>query len=135
MVLAAYLPMIQNKAKVARQENCPIGELLGADKESGTLEYKATLRTHDRDGAIFKPLETASLTTVAAFLNSREGGTLLIGVAGDGSDARSYLVTTKPAQAQPGRPRRVRTAPRQHHQHVNGWAAATRCFGSDPQRR
>lgn len=85
MVLAAYLPMIQNKAKVARQENCPIGELLGADKESGTLEYKATLRTHDSDGAIFKPLETASLKTVAAFLNSREGGTLLIGVSDDGS--------------------------------------------------
>lgn len=29
---------------------------------------------------MFKPLETASLKTIAAFLNSRPGGTLLIGV-------------------------------------------------------
>lgn len=84
MVLGAYLPMIQNKAKVAHQEHCPIGELIGPDKESATLEFKATLRTHDSDGAFFKPLETASLKTVAAFLNSRDGGTLLIGVADDG---------------------------------------------------
>ena len=40
----------------------------------------------DKDsGELFKPLETASLKTVAAFLNSRQGGTLLIGVADDGS--------------------------------------------------
>jgi type I restriction enzyme, R subunit len=30
-------------------------------------------------------LETASLKTIAAFLNSREGGTLLIGVSDDGA--------------------------------------------------
>lgn len=36
-------------------------------------------------GEAFKPLETASLKTIAAFLNNREGGTLLIGVKDDGS--------------------------------------------------
>jgi type I restriction enzyme R subunit len=85
MVLEAYLPLIQSKAKVAHQEHCPIGELLGPDRESLTLEYKATLRTHADDGEVFKPLETASLKTIAAYLNSRDGGTLLIGVADDGS--------------------------------------------------
>jgi len=36
-VVAAYLPIIQGKAKVAWQEHCPIGELLGPGKESGHL--------------------------------------------------------------------------------------------------
>ncbi len=84
-VLEAYLPLIQSKARVARQEHCPISELLGPDLESVHLEYKATLRTRDSDGELYKPLETATLKTVAAFLNSRDGGTLLIGVADDGS--------------------------------------------------
>ena len=34
---------------------------------------------------MYKPLETAVLKTIAAFLNSRDGGTLLIGVADDGT--------------------------------------------------
>jgi type I restriction enzyme R subunit len=98
MVLAAYLPLIYSKARLAHQEHCPIGELLGPDRESGTLEYKATLRTHAGDGTLYKPLETASLKTVAAFLNSREGGTLLIGVADDGEVtglARDYATLRK----------------------------------------
>ncbi len=84
-ILSAYLPFIQGKAKVAHQEYCDIVDLLGPDKESAHLEYKASLRTHQDSGETFKPLETASLKTVAAFLNSREGGTLLIGVADDGT--------------------------------------------------
>ncbi len=99
LVLTAYLPMIYNKAKVAHQEHCPIGELLGAGMESATLEYKATLRTHDTDGAVFKPLETASIKTIAAFLNSRDGGTLLIGVNDDGHVhglASDYASLVKP---------------------------------------
>jgi len=84
-ILAAYLPFIQGKAKVAHQEHCDIVDLLGPDKESAHLEYKASLRTHQDSGETFKPLETASLKTIAAFLNSREGGTLLIGVADDGT--------------------------------------------------
>ena len=92
-VRAVYLPLVYARAKVARQEHCPIGELLGPPpKEGQYLEYKSTFRTRATDGPggekageVFKPLQTASLKTIAAFLNSREGGTLLIGVADDGS--------------------------------------------------
>ncbi len=85
-VMSAYLPLVYGRARVAWQEHCPIGELLGPPpKESAHLEYKSTFRTRADSGVLFKPLQTASLKTVAAFLNSREGGTLLIGVADDGS--------------------------------------------------
>ena len=84
-VVATYLPFVQGRAKVLHQEHCDIVDLLGPDKESTHLEYKATLRTHADSGGVFKPLETACLKTIAAFLNSREGGTLLVGVADDGT--------------------------------------------------
>ena len=84
-VLAAILPLVYGRAKIANQEHCPIGDLLGPDLESAHLEYKSTLRTHAANGELFKPLESAVLKTVAAFLNSADGGTLLIGVADDGS--------------------------------------------------
>lgn len=84
-VLAVYAPLIQGRAKVAYQEHCPISMLLGPDLESQYLEYKSTLRTRAGTAEVFKPLETASLKTIAAFLNSRTGGTLLVGVADDGS--------------------------------------------------
>ncbi len=83
-VVTTYLPFVQGRAKVLHQEHCDIVDLLGPDKESTHLEYKAMLRTHADGGEVFKPLETACLKTIAAFLNSREGGTLLIGVADDG---------------------------------------------------
>jgi type I restriction enzyme R subunit len=84
LVVDTYLKLTQGKAKVAWQEHCPIGDLLGPDKESQHLEYKSTLRIKTT-GEPYKPLETATLKTVAAFANSRDGGTLLIGVADDGS--------------------------------------------------
>lgn len=85
-VRQVYMPLVYGRAKVAWQEHCPIGELLGPPpKESAHLEYKSTFRTRAGTGELFKPLQTASLKTIAAFLNSREGGTLLIGVADDGS--------------------------------------------------
>ena len=76
-------PLVQTKAKVARQEHCPIGELLrrGEDK---WLEYKSTFRVDSKTGEKFVPVETAAIKTVAAFLNSFDGGTLLLGVAEDG---------------------------------------------------
>jgi type I restriction enzyme, R subunit len=83
-VLAAYLPLVQGRAKVAYQEHCPVAELLGPDREGAHLEYKSTLRTSAETGAVAKHLETACIKTVAAFANSRDGGTLLIGVADDG---------------------------------------------------
>ena len=85
-VRQVYLPLVYGLAKVAWQEHCPIGDLLGPPpKEGQHLEYKSTFRTHASSGEQFKPLQTASLKTIAAFLNSREGGTLLIGVSDDGS--------------------------------------------------
>jgi type I restriction enzyme R subunit len=85
-VMNAYLPLVYGKPKVAWQQHCPIGELLGPPPREGAhLEYKSTLRTRADTGELFKPLQTTTLKTVAAFLNSREGGTLLIGVADDGS--------------------------------------------------
>ena len=85
-VRAVYLPLVYGRAKVAWQEHCPIGDLLGPPpKEGAHLEYKSTFRTRADTGELFKPLQTASLKTVAAFLNSSYGGTLLIGVTDDGS--------------------------------------------------
>ena len=81
-VLAAYMPLLQTKAKVAHQEHCPIGELL-ARGEDAWLEYKSTFRVDSTTGDLFKAVETAALKSVAAFLNSWDGGTLLIGVAED----------------------------------------------------
>ncbi len=83
-VIAAYLPLIYGQAKVAHQEHCPIGELL-LRGEDAHLEYKSTFRWDLATAAVSKVIETASLKTVAAFLNSREGGTLLVGVADDGT--------------------------------------------------
>jgi len=101
-VMSVYLPLVYGKAKVAWQEHCPIGELLGPPPREGAhLEYKSTFRTRADSGELFKPLQTASLKTVAAFLNSPEGGTLLIGVADDGSVfglERDYATLRKPGK-------------------------------------
>jgi type I restriction enzyme R subunit len=83
-VIAAYLPLIYGRAKVAHQEHCPIGELL-LRGEDAHLEYKSTFRWDLATAATSKVMEAMVLKTVAAFLNSREGGTLLIGVADDGT--------------------------------------------------
>lgn len=81
-VVKVYATLAQARAKVAYQEHCPIGELLAAG-EGAHLEYKSTLRTGADTGDVIKVLETAVVKTVAAFANSRDGGTLLIGVADD----------------------------------------------------
>jgi type I restriction enzyme R subunit len=83
-VLNDYLPLLQTKAKVAWQEHCAIVELLGPDKESQYLEYKSSLRVPIDGKNVYKPLEGAVLKTIAAFMNSRYGGTLLVGIADDG---------------------------------------------------
>jgi type I restriction enzyme R subunit len=79
-VLKVYSTLAQARAKVAYQEHCPIGELLGGVGEGAHLEYKSTLRTGAETGEVIKTLETAVIKTVAAFANNRYGGTLLIGV-------------------------------------------------------
>lgn len=82
--MRVYSALVQTRAKVAYQEHCAIAELLGPDSESQFLEYKSTLRTRADSGEVYKPLEAATIKTVAAFLNSRDGGTLLLGVGDDG---------------------------------------------------
>ena len=76
---------VQRRATVARQRTCPIGDLLGSDRESEFLEYKSTLhwviRQQRKGGAV----EDAAIKTIAGFANSDFGGTLLVGVADDGS--------------------------------------------------
>ena len=85
-IVAEYLPAIYARARVARQRTCPIGELLGVDREDLHLEYKSTLR-YDIQAESHKTAipEKAAIKTVAGFLNAPYGGTLLLGVADNGS--------------------------------------------------
>ncbi len=82
-VVRALMPRVYERARVAHQKTCPIGELL-ARTEDKHLEFKSTLRLDLERGEKSKLLESASIKAVAAFLNSEFGGTLLIGVADDG---------------------------------------------------
>ena len=84
-VAAVYAAKVQKQAIVAHQQTCPIGDLLGPDRESQYLEYKSTLRWDIKQGQKSKVIETAAIKTIAGFANSWYGGTLLIGVADDGS--------------------------------------------------
>lgn len=61
----------------------PLTELIAAG-ESATLELKSTLRWDVRAGQVNKALQKVIARTVAGFMNT-EGGTLLIGVADDGT--------------------------------------------------
>jgi type I restriction enzyme R subunit len=70
---------------VARQRVCPIGELLGPDREDQYLEYKSTVRWDIKAAGKTGVPEDMVVKTIAGFSNSEHGGTLLIGVADDGS--------------------------------------------------
>lgn len=89
-VKKAWLASVYGRAKVAAQEHCPIADLLGPPpKESQHLEYKATLRTHADTGVVYKPVGDRDAQTIAAFLNSEDGGTLLLGVNDDANRSAS----------------------------------------------
>lgn len=64
---------------------CPIGELIGPDREDRFLEYKSTMRWDVKKGEKAKYLEDAIVKTIAGFANSPYGGTLLVGVTDDGA--------------------------------------------------
>jgi len=53
--------------------------------ETTTVELKSTLRTNLHTGQIDPKMELACLRTIAGFLNSPMGGTLIIGVSDNGS--------------------------------------------------
>ena len=55
-----------------------------AGGESSEVEFKSSARWDFRENRINKELERVIVKTVAAFLNSERGGTLLIGVDDDG---------------------------------------------------
>lgn len=61
-----------------------VRELIGRG-ESRTLEFKSSLRWDVRQRTVNRALEKVVAKTVAGFLNSREGGVLLIGVGDDGA--------------------------------------------------
>ncbi|MYC84365.1 MAG: DEAD/DEAH box helicase [Acidimicrobiia bacterium] len=84
-VVEVYAAKVQKQAIVAKQQTCPIGDLLGPDHESQYLEYKSTLRWDIKQQHKSKLIETAAIKTIAGFANSWYGGTLLIGVADDGT--------------------------------------------------
>lgn len=96
-VEAALLVKVYERARVAYQRSCPIGELLQRS-EGATLEFKSTLRWDLKRREKSRLVESATVKTVAAFLNSEFGGTLVIGVADDGSIAgleRDYSTLRK----------------------------------------
>ncbi len=85
-LIESSMPRVYARARVARQWVCPIGDLLGADREDLGLEYKSTLRwdiqaSSKKTGIPGK----AVVKTIAGFANAEAGGTLLIGVADDGT--------------------------------------------------
>lgn len=84
---------------LADQINAFLDELLGSGEaeeeqendvrvliehgEHGRLEFKSSLRWDVRQGNVNRGLEKVAAKTVAGFLNSGEGGVLLLGVADD----------------------------------------------------
>ncbi|MBA3738987.1 MAG: ATP-binding protein, partial [Actinobacteria bacterium] len=83
-VIRSLMPRVYERARVAHQKTCPIGELL-ARKEDKHLEFKSSLRWDLKAGEKSRLVEGATIKTIAAFLNSEFGGTLVIGVANDRS--------------------------------------------------
>lgn len=65
-----------------KAKNAELAALLAAD-ESQTLEFKSSARWNMKENKQDKAMEQVIVKTVAAFLNSEQGGTLLIGVDDD----------------------------------------------------
>ncbi|HYV73197.1 MAG TPA: ATP-binding protein [Candidatus Binatia bacterium] len=83
---AVYASMAQRTERIRQ-----LSEALGDDVrqqiahgESATLEFKSTFRWDLRENRVNRSLETVVLKTLAGYMNA-QGGTLLIGVADDGS--------------------------------------------------
>ena len=83
--LGMYLERGQRQESDDAQARDPIDiDALIAGGETKTVEFKSTLRFNLHRKELDKEMELEALKTVAAFLNSRVGGTLTIGVADDG---------------------------------------------------
>ena len=76
----------QRQELVDAQAREPIDiDALIAGGESDTVEFKSTFRKNLESNKNDEEVQRTSLKTIAAFLNSYEGGTLIIGVSDDGS--------------------------------------------------
>ena len=69
--------------KDVKEKERNISELI-AEGENATAEFKSTLRRNLHTGENDKQVEHSALKTMAGFLNSKGGGTLIIGVSDDG---------------------------------------------------
>jgi hypothetical protein len=78
-----YLQVSNATIGIDEYEQMEIRKAL-ASGESEKVEYKSTLRTNLGTGETDEKIERSVLKTIVAFLNSK-GGTLLIGIADDGS--------------------------------------------------
>lgn len=96
-LLEEYRTDIYRRARVARQRTCPIGELIGPDREDRFLEYKSTMRWDVRRAEKAGCLEDAVVKTIAGFANSPYGGTLLVGVATT-AGSTVWRTTTPPSK-------------------------------------
>ena len=83
--LAKHLNEFLNKITATEETVAPVSlEELISEGESDELEFKSSIRWDLKEGTVNRGLEDVIMKTVAAFANS-EGGTLLIGVADDGT--------------------------------------------------
>lgn len=79
-----YATLSESLSKTLPGLAIPIHQL-ATQGESVSLEYKATLRTNLHTYQVDPRMELSCLKSIAAFLNSRNGGTLLIGVMDNGT--------------------------------------------------
>jgi len=77
------VPSTVTSEDIIQPENTDDIQKLIAQGESDHLEFKATLRWHKDLRTFHKDIETGSLKTIVAYLNT-VGGTLLVGVKDDG---------------------------------------------------
>lgn len=90
VIIAANIGMyLETRGQSQESDNAQARERIDIDAliaggESETVEFKSTLRFNLHTEKNDKTMELMALKTVGAFLNSRVGGTLIIGVADDG---------------------------------------------------
>ena len=84
VVQDAYSRLDKGTLRQSQQKDINIAELI-SEGENGSTEFKSTLRRNLHTGANDTRMENSVLKTIVAFLNSKGGGTLIIGVTDDGN--------------------------------------------------
>lgn len=83
-VIRAGFATLEPKDKVPLSLDEVAVSALVAEGEGKLVEFKSTLRTNLHTGQKDERMEKAVLKTIAGFLNSNDGGTLVMGIADDG---------------------------------------------------